>query len=116
MRRSITSINSVAVSRLIISIQSLAAGLQVDPTWLLSHSELSRVNWRRGSHEGELIVEVNPVEAHSMGKIQLETAGDNSSTSDSDSDHTRNNGKPLVSPRIYATVFGQHDNLMANQA
>lgn len=74
------------------------------------------MNWRRGSHEGELIVEVNSVEAHSTGKIEVETIGDGGSTSGSDSDHSGNNGKPLASPRIYATVFGQHDDLMANRA
>ena len=56
------SITSVSVSRVMLSIQSFAAGLRVDPKWLLSHAELSRVQWRKGSHEGELIVEIECVE------------------------------------------------------
>lgn len=40
-----------------LSIHSLAAGFGSDPTFLLSNVELSRVNWRRGQTDGEIIVE-----------------------------------------------------------
>ncbi|KAF5384930.1 hypothetical protein D9615_000989 [Tricholomella constricta] len=49
---------SIAVSRVMLSIQSLAHKLGSDSAWLLNNVELSRVGgWRRGAHEGELIVE-----------------------------------------------------------
>lgn len=48
---------SIAVSRVMFSIHSLAAHLGSDTTWLLNNIELSRVNWRRGNTEGEIIVE-----------------------------------------------------------
>ena len=40
-----------------LSIRSVAATAHVDPEWLLNHTELSRVHWRRGSVDGEIIVE-----------------------------------------------------------
>lgn len=52
---------SIAVSRVMFSIHSLADKLGSDSAWLLNNVELSRVGWRRGSHEGELIVERNTV-------------------------------------------------------
>ncbi|KAK0501029.1 hypothetical protein EDD18DRAFT_787912 [Armillaria luteobubalina] len=48
---------SIAVSRVMFSIHSLATHLGSDTTWLLNNIELSRVNWRRGNTEGEIIVE-----------------------------------------------------------
>ncbi|KAG6916861.1 hypothetical protein DXG01_004842 [Tephrocybe rancida] len=48
---------SIAVSRVMFSIHSLAHRLGSDSAWLLSNVELSRVGWRKGAHEGELIVE-----------------------------------------------------------
>ncbi|KAI0789441.1 hypothetical protein C8Q75DRAFT_718343 [Abortiporus biennis] len=57
------SILSVAISRLMFSIQNLAANLHLDATWLLSHAEMSRVRWKKGSHEGELIVEVDSADS-----------------------------------------------------
>ncbi|KAH8094645.1 hypothetical protein BXZ70DRAFT_1009940 [Cristinia sonorae] len=56
------SATSIAVSRLILSMHSLAANLSLDPKWLLNNAELSRVQWRKGSRDGEIIVEVNPAE------------------------------------------------------
>lgn len=53
---------SVAVSQLILNMQSLAANLDLDPKWLLNNAELSRVRWRKGSRDGELIVEVDVAE------------------------------------------------------
>ncbi|KAG5643302.1 hypothetical protein DXG03_001229 [Asterophora parasitica] len=48
---------SLAVSRVMLSIQSLAYKLGSDSAWLLNNVELSRVGWRRGAHEGEIIVD-----------------------------------------------------------
>jgi hypothetical protein len=39
------------------SIHSLAAKLGSDSAWLLNNLELSRVKWKKGAHEGELIIE-----------------------------------------------------------
>ncbi|KIJ65641.1 hypothetical protein HYDPIDRAFT_27637 [Hydnomerulius pinastri MD-312] len=46
----------VSVCRAMLSIRSLAATGHVEPAWLLNHAELSRVHWRRGAAEGEIIV------------------------------------------------------------
>jgi len=54
---------SIAVSRVMLSIHSLAHKLGSDSAWLLNNVELSRVEWRRGAHEGELIVERRTVYA-----------------------------------------------------
>lgn len=63
-------ISSVAVSRLMLRLQTLAAGLHLDSRWLLNNAELSRVQWRKGAHDGELIVDVNTVEVpdHPRGR------------------------------------------------
>lgn len=45
-----------------LSIGSLASHLDTDPNTLLSTAELSRVTWRRGAHDGEIIVDVDTVE------------------------------------------------------
>lgn len=67
---------SVAVSRLMLSIRSLAAQLSLEPDWLLNHTELGRVNWKPGGRDGELIVEIdNPDD-----DIELTTVEDNSPT------------------------------------
>ncbi|KAF8434510.1 hypothetical protein L210DRAFT_862329, partial [Boletus edulis BED1] len=47
----------ISVCHAMLSIKSLAATLHVDPGWLLNHAELSRVHWRRGSTDGEIVVE-----------------------------------------------------------
>jgi len=47
----------VSVCRAMLSIKSLAATLHVDPRWLLNYAELSRVQWRPGEREGEIVVE-----------------------------------------------------------
>jgi len=54
---------SVAVSRVMLSIHSLAHKLGSDSAWLLSNVELSRVGWKIGAHEGELIIESHTVYA-----------------------------------------------------
>ncbi|KAJ6479287.1 hypothetical protein C8R47DRAFT_1219216 [Mycena vitilis] len=48
---------SIAASRVMLSIHSLAAKLGSDSAWLLNNIELSRVPWRRGATEGEIIVD-----------------------------------------------------------
>ncbi|CAK5266065.1 unnamed protein product [Mycena citricolor] len=48
---------SIAASRIMLSIHSLAHKLGSDSAWLLNNVELSRVPWRRGATEGEIIVE-----------------------------------------------------------
>jgi len=55
--------SSVAVTRVMLSIHSLADKLGSDSAWLLNNVELSRVGWRKGSHEGELIIEGHTVYA-----------------------------------------------------
>ena len=45
------------MSRVLFSIHSLAAKLGSDSAWLLTHAQLTRVEWRMGSHEGEIIIE-----------------------------------------------------------
>jgi hypothetical protein len=51
------SVTSVAMTRILFSIHSLASHLGSDPGWLLSNVELQRIEWRRGATEGEIIVE-----------------------------------------------------------
>lgn len=46
-----------------LSLHSLAAFLEIDSDLLLSDAELSRVQWRTGHRAGELIVEIEAVEA-----------------------------------------------------
>ncbi|KAJ7157381.1 hypothetical protein C8R46DRAFT_1114328 [Mycena filopes] len=48
---------SIAASRVMLSIHSLAAKLGSDSAFLLNNIELSRVPWRRGATEGEIIVD-----------------------------------------------------------
>lgn len=55
----------VSVCRAMLSIRSLAATHHVDPAWLLNHAELSRVQWRRGTSEGEIYVEVDEMDVFS---------------------------------------------------
>ncbi|KAI0779007.1 hypothetical protein BD413DRAFT_632767 [Trametes elegans] len=56
------TIAAISVSRLMLSIRSLAARLSVSPDWLLNNTELSRVNWKPGARNGELIVEIEAAE------------------------------------------------------
>ncbi|KAH7912212.1 hypothetical protein BJ138DRAFT_1148820 [Hygrophoropsis aurantiaca] len=48
----------VSVCRAMLSIRSLAETWHVEPEWLLNHAELSRVQWKQGGTEGELLVEL----------------------------------------------------------
>ncbi|KAF9218129.1 hypothetical protein BS17DRAFT_811812 [Gyrodon lividus] len=59
----------VSVCRAMLNIKSLAATWHVEPAWLLNHAELSRVQWRRGGKEGELVVEIGGSEGG--GGIEL---------------------------------------------
>jgi hypothetical protein len=56
------AVTSASISRVMLSIHSLAAKIGTDPEWLLSNLELSRVRWTKGSHDAELIVEVDAVD------------------------------------------------------
>lgn len=98
------SLTSVSVSRLMLSIRSLAAGLQLDPVWLLSNAELSRVHWRRGAHDGELIVEIDArdddvvLDIRPMGSSRWIPA-------------SKQTYQPSPSlPRVYTTVVGTYDD------
>ncbi|KAF9040190.1 hypothetical protein BDZ89DRAFT_945058, partial [Hymenopellis radicata] len=69
-------INSIAVARVMLSIHSLAARLGSDTAWLLNNVELSRVGWRQGRTEGELIVErwcddVEEIELRRKSTVEL---------------------------------------------
>ncbi|KAH7884353.1 hypothetical protein F5I97DRAFT_1778610, partial [Phlebopus sp. FC_14] len=48
----------ISVCRAMLSIRSLASTGHVAPAWLLNHAEMSRVQWRRGAAEGEIVVEM----------------------------------------------------------
>ncbi|KAI6168195.1 hypothetical protein EDD17DRAFT_1750774 [Pisolithus thermaeus] len=48
----------VAVCRVMLSIRSLAATSHVDPEWLLSNAEMSRLPLREGPNKSELCVEM----------------------------------------------------------
>ncbi|KAF8868208.1 hypothetical protein CPB85DRAFT_1366321 [Mucidula mucida] len=72
----LVAINSTAVARVMLSIHSLAACLGSDTAWLLNNVELSRVGWRQGRTEGELIVErwcddVEEIELRRRSTIEL---------------------------------------------
>ncbi|KZT22625.1 hypothetical protein NEOLEDRAFT_1137618 [Neolentinus lepideus HHB14362 ss-1] len=54
---------SIAMSRLMFSIHSLSASLGTESEWLLSHLEMSRMHFRHGVRDGELIVDVDNVGA-----------------------------------------------------
>ena len=56
------ALSSIAVSRLMLSIRSLAASLSLQPDWLLNNTELNRVNWKLGPREGEIVVEMDTFE------------------------------------------------------
>lgn len=56
-----------------LSIRCLAASLSLQPDWLLNNTELNRVNWKHGSHDGELIVEVDAFEDLEMDEIESPT-------------------------------------------
>ncbi|EGO00711.1 hypothetical protein SERLA73DRAFT_178607 [Serpula lacrymans var. lacrymans S7.3] len=49
---------TIAVCHALLGIRSLAAKYHVDPRWLLSHNELSRVQYKTGPG-GELLVEID---------------------------------------------------------
>ncbi|EEB95809.1 hypothetical protein MPER_05165, partial [Moniliophthora perniciosa FA553] len=53
------TITSVAISRLMLNLRSLAARLGYDEEWIFNNVEIQRLNWKRGTREGEIIVEVN---------------------------------------------------------
>lgn len=60
------AITSISISRVMLSIRSLAANFGSDEAWLLNNVELSRVRWKKGAHDGEIIVDVQPVEGDEL--------------------------------------------------
>lgn len=54
---------------MVLGLRSLAANLSLDPKWILNRAELSRVPWRHGMTEEELVVEVIPFEGIDRGQI-----------------------------------------------
>ncbi|KAI0640252.1 hypothetical protein C8Q77DRAFT_1045330 [Trametes polyzona] len=74
VRSLLLCIAAVSVSRLMLSIRSLAERLSVSPDWLLNNTELSRVNWKPGTRNGELIVEIDPIEDVEMASVEEKRA------------------------------------------
>ncbi|TFK45947.1 hypothetical protein OE88DRAFT_1077165 [Heliocybe sulcata] len=60
---------SVAMSRLMLRIRSLSASLNTSPEWLLSHLEMSRLHFRTGQREGELLVEVGSAGDYELSSL-----------------------------------------------
>lgn len=82
------------------SIRSLRIGDHVDGYGLLSHTEMSRIRWRRGLDDRELIVEIEPAEMvldirHRRDRVASHGGSFRSSSC----------------PRVYTTVVGQFDDL-----
>ncbi|KAI5998846.1 hypothetical protein EDD15DRAFT_2242199 [Pisolithus albus] len=53
-----TAAIAVAVCHAMLSVRSLAATFHVDPEWLLSNAEMSRLPLREGTNKSELCVEI----------------------------------------------------------
>ncbi|KAJ4467343.1 hypothetical protein C8R41DRAFT_931209 [Lentinula lateritia] len=66
------AVTSIAMSRIMFSIHSLASHLGSETGWLLSNVELRRTNWRKGATEGELIVECNSYDDHDDRESNLQ--------------------------------------------
>ncbi|EGO00710.1 hypothetical protein SERLA73DRAFT_178603 [Serpula lacrymans var. lacrymans S7.3] len=68
-----SAIITIAVCHALLSIRTLAAKLHVDTNWLLSHNELSRLRYRRGLDNAELLVEVgSQYEGDHVELLQIE--------------------------------------------
>ncbi|KAL1680502.1 hypothetical protein EV122DRAFT_262240 [Schizophyllum commune] len=67
---------SVALSRVFLSIHSLAAKLGSAAPWALNSVELSRLSWRPGSTEGEIVVEKTFVDEDEVWEPQEFTERD----------------------------------------
>ncbi len=90
-----------------LATQSFAEGLDVpDIQLLLSNAEFSRVRWRRGFRDGEIIVDVDPIEYPDQDTV-LEIGGEE--------DRVATPNHSVCSdrswPRVYTTVVGQYDDL-----
>ncbi|THH26831.1 hypothetical protein EUX98_g7356 [Antrodiella citrinella] len=97
---------SVAVSRLILNMQSLASNLSLDPKWLLNNAELSRVRWRKGSRDGEIIVEVDVAEVDSDG-----SGSGALSSPDSDVELGAMAKGGMRIPKLTTTTYGYEDDV-----
>jgi hypothetical protein len=65
------AISSIAMSRVMLSIHSLAAKLGSESGWFFNNMELNRTKYRMGAHEGELIVERFSLEDNELEKNDL---------------------------------------------
>lgn len=78
IRSFLLTTTSLAVSRVMFSIHSLAASIGSDSAWLLNNVELSRAGWKQGAREGELVIERDTVEDDYVVPSDLEN-GDRAS-------------------------------------
>ncbi|KAL1743412.1 hypothetical protein HDZ31DRAFT_40986, partial [Schizophyllum fasciatum] len=67
---------SLALSRVLLSIRSLAARLGSRAPWALNSVELSRLAWRRGATEGEIVVDKSFVDEDEVWEPQQLSYGD----------------------------------------
>jgi len=70
---------SIAISRVMFSIHSLAEKLGSDTAWLLTNAQLSRVSWRKGRHSREIFVDRTPVYSDIEMDVKLDRASTKSS-------------------------------------
>ncbi|KAL0578455.1 hypothetical protein V5O48_003555 [Marasmius crinis-equi] len=54
----VLTVTSVAISRLMLNIRTLADRLGYDEKWIFSNIEIERLNWKKGLRDGEITVEV----------------------------------------------------------
>ena len=74
--RLLLACTSIALSRVLLSIHSLAAKLGSAAPWALNSVELSRLSWRPGSTEGEIVVEKTFVDEDEVREPQEFTERD----------------------------------------
>ncbi|KAK1229939.1 hypothetical protein PQX77_006985 [Marasmius sp. AFHP31] len=67
----ITTVSSVAISRLMLNIRSLAERLGYDERWIFSNVEIGRLNWKKGAREGEITVDVEDHETEQEDDVTL---------------------------------------------
>ncbi|PCH34328.1 hypothetical protein WOLCODRAFT_160791 [Wolfiporia cocos MD-104 SS10] len=77
-----TIVPTICISHIMLNVRSMAASLNVHSDMLLSTAELSRLQWRPGTRAGEIVVDVDTVEADNeephipritrLGEIEME--------------------------------------------
>ncbi|KAJ8078517.1 hypothetical protein PM082_012799 [Marasmius tenuissimus] len=65
------TVASVAISRLMLNIHSLAERLGYDERWIFSNVEIGRLNWKKGAREGEITVDVEDHETEQEDDVTL---------------------------------------------